>query len=148
MSIVVDISSDDASNELVEMVEGVLLKTLEFLGEQNLTISVLLTDDQEMKAFNEQYRGIDSSTDVLSFPMRKGAEFPKSENESLGDIVISLEYAERQALEMEVSLEDEVKRLLIHGCLHLLGYEHENVSEEEAERMFQKEEEILKSITA
>ena len=133
---------------LVETVEQVLVGTLEFLGEKNATVSVLLTDDQEMRAFNEQYRGIDKSTDVLSFSMRDGVEFPKSppeeaEFESLGDIVISLEYAERQALEHEVSYEDEIKRLLVHGCLHLLGFEHENVEEAEAERMFAKEEEVL-----
>ena len=148
MPIVVDISSDDDVKDLVETVEQVLVGTLEFLGEKNATVSVLLTDDQEMRAFNEQYRGIDKSTDVLSFSMRDGVEFPKSppeeaEFESLGDIVISLEYAERQALEHEVSYEDEIKRLLVHGCLHLLGFEHENVEEAEAERMFAKEEEVL-----
>lgn len=148
MAIVVDISSDDDVKNLVELAEQVLVGVLELLKQENLTVSVLLTDDQEMRAFNEQYRGKDSSTDVLSFSMREGIEFPQSyltegELESLGDIVISLECAERQALEQEISLEQELTYLLVHGCLHLLGYEHENVEQDEAERMYAKEQEVL-----
>ena len=96
-----------------------------------------------MRELNKKYRGKDKSTDVLSFSMREGETFPSNEKENLGDIVISLDYARRQAKEFEVSLEDEIRRLLVHGCLHLLGYEHEGVDEEVAKEMFDLQEKIL-----
>ena len=96
-----------------------------------------------MKELNRKYRGKDKSTDVLSFSMREGEDFPNNEKENLGDIVISLDRANKQAKEFEISLEDEIKRLLDHGCLHLLGYQHEDVSEDKEKEMFDKQEEIL-----
>jgi len=135
----------DGSHE--ELTQNTLLKTLNFLEVKNSSISVLLTNDTEMRKLNEKYRAKDKSTDVLSFSMREGQDFPKIEKENLGDIVISLDYAEKQAKEFEVSLEQELKRLLVHGCLHLLGYEHEDVSEDKAKEMFDKQEEVLKLLT-
>lgn len=142
LSIVVSVSSD-VETELEELAEKVLIFALNFLGEKDISVSVLLTNDEQMQALNKQYREIDKSTDVLSFSLREGESFPSQDIENLGDIVVSMDYAERQALEYGVSLENELKRLLVHGCLHLLGYEHENVSEQEAEKMFAKENEIL-----
>jgi probable rRNA maturation factor len=80
-----------------------------------------------MRVLNRLHRGIDSTTDVLSFPQLGGFPFPPGSGSELmlGDIVINLHKAERQAKEYGVPFYDELKRLLIHGLLHLLGYDHE-----------------------
>jgi len=94
-----------------------------------------------MRALNRRHRGVDRTTDVLSFPQLEGFPFsPGTGTElMLGDIVINLHKAERQAKEYGVSFYDELKRLLIHGLLHLLGYDHEQGKEgKEAERKMQK----------
>ena len=82
-------------------------------------VSVLLTSDVEIRALNRQYRGKDKATDVLSFP----AAYPGSG--AAGDLAISLETALRQADERQETLEMEIKVLLLHGLLHLAGYDHE-----------------------
>ena len=86
-------------------------------------LSILLVSDRKMRGLNRQWRGIDRPTDVLSFPLQEG-EVSLPFGQALGDIVISLETAQRQAVELGHTLEDEVQRLLIHGLLHLLGYDH------------------------
>lgn len=90
-------------------------------------LSVLLVNDRRMKAMNHSYRGINRTTDVLSFPVFNSLkEILKEEQETLiGDIIISLPAAERQAIEAGCTLYGEVRRLLVHGFLHLLGYDHE-----------------------
>lgn len=105
-------------------------------------ISVLLTDDAEMTILNSEYRGIDAPTDVLAFAMREGEDNQAVHPMLLGDVVISLETAARQAAAAKHSLETEVAFLSVHGVLHLLGYEHET-PEEEA-RMFAMQEAILR----
>jgi len=98
--------------------------------------SLVLTDDEEIKDLNLKFRGIDSPTDVLSFPA--------DESDYLGDIFISVDRLIVQAAEYGHSPEREFAFLLVHGILHLLGYDHEN---EEAEReMFSKQEEILNAL--
>jgi rRNA maturation RNase YbeY len=105
-------------------------------------ISILLTGDAEIHELNKNYRGKDRSTDVLSFPA--DLEPQRSVSPSLGDIVISLETAQRQAQKLKHSLEDEAVRLLIHGILHLLGYDHENVSRQNAQEMRRREDLLWK----
>lgn len=102
-------------------------------------LSIAFVDDAEMQTLNASYRGKNYPTDVLSFPQDEisGALA------LLGDVVISLPTAERQAKEYGNELSYEVARLLVHGILHLVGYEHEEVAEEVAERMFQKEAALL-----
>jgi probable rRNA maturation factor len=79
-----------------------------------------------MKELNRRYRGIDRTTDVLSFPIYEGTgEFPEDREFLLGDIVINLRVADRQSAQYGLTLRGEVRRLLIHGFLHLLGYDHE-----------------------
>ena len=92
--------------------------------------------DPEIHLLNRQYRGKDTPTDVLSFPLAD--EWQPS---LLGDVVISFETAARQARRRGHSLHEELQTLLIHGILHLLGYDHE-VSRSEAIRMHRKEREI------
>ncbi len=106
-------------------------------------LSVALVGDGEIRRLNREYRRRDRPTDVLSFSLREGRF--GSIARSLGDVVISLETAVRQADEQGASLGDEVDRLLVHGILHLAGYDHE-VSEREARRMRRKENAILRML--
>ena len=114
----------------VERDGGVLLARLAPGAE----LSVALIDDIEMRELNRNYRGKDQATDVLAFPMNEedGGET------LLGDVVISLDTAIRQARNRGVDPASEVRVLLVHGLLHLLGYDHE-VSPAEARRMFRKQ---------
>ena len=100
-------------------------------------ISLLLTDDETIRQLNKEYRNKDKSTDVLSFPME--------DDIMLGDIVISVDTASRQAAEAEINIDRETAFLFIHGLLHLLGYDHETSQEDEAE-MFALQEKILKKL--
>ncbi|MBV6495921.1 MAG: rRNA maturation RNase YbeY [Acidobacteria bacterium ACB1] len=84
---------------------------------------VAFVSDRRMKELNSTFRGKDSTTDVLSFPNKPEAFEPDTKN--LGDIVISAEQAAKQAAENGLSLETEIKQLILHGVLHLCGYDHE-----------------------
>jgi probable rRNA maturation factor len=108
-------------------------RLLRALDEAEAELSVSLVDDAAMRRLNRDYRGRDRATDVLAFAMREGARAP-GDAAVLGDVVISLDTAARQARERGVSAADEVRALLIHGILHLLGYDHER-SAVEARRM-------------
>ncbi len=85
--------------------------------------TIAFVSDVEMCKLNSQFRGKNLTTDVLSFPYETD-EFD-ADKDFLGDIVISIEQAERQAIENNLSLENEVFQLILHGILHLLGYDHE-----------------------
>ena len=110
-------------------------------------VSVLLTDDVDIKQLNRDYRGIDAPTDVLAFSMREGEDGDVNPS-LLGDLVVSLETAARQASTTDGfsgthgSLETETAVLTVHGMLHLLGYDHQ--TQEEAEIMFEKQESIFR----
>lgn len=110
-------------------------------------VSIMLTDDATIHEMNRHYRGVDRPTDVLSFALRDSVEgvdrapLPSGMSEPLGDIVISVETAQRQAYTHGVALEQEVALLGVHGLLHLLGYEDE--TEAGAARMRQRERETL-----
>lgn len=90
---------------------------------QDRSMSVVFISDRRMKQLNSFFRGKTSTTDVLSFP-HEPDEFDTDKN-NLGDIVISAEQAERQAKENGLTLENEIKQLILHGVLHLCGYDHE-----------------------
>jgi len=107
-------------------------------------LSLLLINDLEMKNLNNLYRGIPSSTEVLSFPMREG-EMTHINPYLLGDVVISTEMVRRQAEQEGIPFEQRFKYVLVHGILHLFGFDHER-SEEDAVRMEEKEKEILKKL--
>ena len=97
------------------------------------SLSVVLTDDIEIHELNRCYRGKDKPTDVLSFSQLEGNEGVCSD--SLGDIVISIDTAKRQAIKFKCSFEEELLRLLVHGVLHLFGYDHERVSASKSAEM-------------
>lgn len=107
-------------------------------------ISILFLDDNGILKLNRKYRGIERPTDVLSFALNQG-DFPDPQPEMWGDIVISVETAARQAVEAGDSFEDEITRLLVHGALHLLGYDHER-SKKDAARMRRMEWKIISSM--
>ena len=107
-------------------------------GRSEAELSILITDDDEICSLNRDYRGIDRPTDVLSFSQLEG-EGPVVLPHLLGDVVISWETAQRQASELGHEVPLEMKRLLVHGVLHLLGFDHEK--DEEAARIMREEEE-------
>ena len=124
-----------------------LLKTrgesiLLILEHENHELSVLLSDDKNIRALNKQYRGQDRATDVLSFSQNDEEEESKPSYHLMGDVVISAVTAKRQAAEHGLTLEEEIVLLLIHGILHLLGFDHER-SNEEACHMNQKTRELF-----
>ena len=125
--------------------KSVLNKAAEVYGIEPYTeVSVVLADDEYIHQLNHQYRGKDCPTDVLSFALNEGEEpeiIDGPEVVLLGDIIISLETAARQAEEYGHSLERELAYLTVHGILHLLGYDH--MLEDEKKEMRQEEEQIL-----
>jgi probable rRNA maturation factor len=86
--------------------------------------TVAFVSDRAMRELNRRWRGKRGTTDVLSFPAEQ-EEFEKGEGLSLGDVVISVEQAARQAAEHGLNFEEEVRQLILHGLLHLCGYDHE-----------------------
>ncbi len=108
------------------------------LGRRDAELSVVLVDDRAMRRLNRRWRGVDRSTDVLSFPLSE----PAGGGPLLGDVVISLETAERRARAEGRPLRTELERYLAHGVLHLLGYDHERP--EDARRMAEAEERLVR----
>ena len=92
-------------------------------------VTVAFVSDRAMRELNRRWRGKQGTTDVLSFPSGQ-EEFERAEGLSLGDVVISVEQAERQAAEHGLDFEGEVAQLILHGLLHLCGYDHETDSGE------------------
>ncbi len=121
-------------------------RLLAALGEGRAELIVSLVDDGEMHRLNRDSRGIDRPTDVLAYAMREGVRAPGDEG-VLGDVVISVETAARQARRRTVPTADEVRTLLIHGVLHLLGYDHER-SAAEARRMKAMERRLHAALAA
>jgi rRNA maturation RNase YbeY len=114
---------------------------LQHLEQEDCELSILLTDDTGIHELNRQYRDKDRPTDVLSFPQDEDAVNEKGET-LLGDVVISVETADRQAADHHLSLEEELILLLIHGILHLMGYDHET-SRQDARTMKQKTQDVF-----
>jgi probable rRNA maturation factor len=99
--------------------------------EDGAEVSIVITDDATIRDLNRRYAGEDHATDVLSFSLEEGGAFPSGEaGRTLGEVIISLETAERQAREAGHAIGDEVAHLLVHGVLHLLGYDHAEPEEE------------------
>ena len=144
-----------------------LIPSLVEIGKQTLNrchiytgeASIFITDDENIKKLNEKYRGLDEVTDVLSFSNQHEGEYYGSEEDGriglsseefiipadftdqIGEVVISLPQVERQALENNVEISQELKFLVVHGFLHLLGYDH--VETEDRKEMESLEKEIM-----
>lgn len=95
-------------------------RLLAAIGEDDAGLSLSLVGDDAIRALNAQYRGRDAATDVLSFPLEKAI----APERMLGDVVISVDTARRQAADYDAPLQRELYRLLIHGLLHLTGHDH------------------------
>lgn len=110
----------------------------------DLAVAVLFTDDDSIAAINAEWRGKDKPTNVLSFPTPDDMPVPEGEARPLGDIVLARGVIAREAQEQGKTLRDHTAHLIVHGTLHLLGYDHE--VDEEAEEMEALETRILKGL--
>lgn len=139
----------DENLQYLELIEKVIGKAfcIEKIERLNLYINVILTNPENIRKINNEYRNIDKETDVLSFPMFEKDEIEKMEKDGnktqdiLGDIIISIPKVEEQAKEYGHSFEREFAYMLVHGFYHLIGYDHMN--EEEKSKMREKEEGVL-----
>ncbi|MDY3784965.1 MAG: rRNA maturation RNase YbeY [Eubacteriales bacterium] len=139
-------AAEKVSVMLRRLIRNAIKATLEFedfYGE--CEVSVTFTDNEGIRVLNKDYRGIDSATDVLSFPLNdfSSDEFEEDEEIALGDIVLSLEKAREQAYTYGHSFEREVAFLCVHSTLHLLGYDHETGEEDENDMRY-RQREIMK----
>jgi len=100
-------------------------------GRDHAAVTVILVDDPYIRQLNHRFRHLDRATDVLSFNMDDGTG---PDPDTLGDVYISVDRARDQAGRYHVSLDDELHRLVVHGCLHLLGYDHHNASDRKVMR--------------
>lgn len=140
----------DEKNEYEEIIKKVVAQCFkqEKLENSKLYISITLTTPEQIQKINKEYRNIDKETDVLSFPMFEKNELEEKIKENnfehedvLGDIVISIDKVERQAVEYGHSFERELAYMLVHGFYHLMGYDH--IKEEDKIIMRPKEEKVL-----
>jgi probable rRNA maturation factor len=127
----------------LKKLEKDLAKALRHLHLQTCELSVLFVNSRRMRLLNARYRGIDEDTDVLSFPLRdEGREHGQV---LLGDIVVSVPKALKQSEEFGVPFYEELLRLLVHGLLHLIGYDHET-GPYHKKKMEKKEWELLNAL--
>jgi probable rRNA maturation factor len=134
-----------AAGEAAGKAAGFARKVLVRLGRDKWDLSVLLCGDKTITCLNSQYRGKAEATDILSFALEEGEEFPGpggGRNRRLpGDIVISLDTLRENARRFGISEDEELRRLLIHGILHLDGMDHK--TNKETEPMLQLQEKML-----
>jgi probable rRNA maturation factor len=117
---------------------------LNALGCDDHELSIVITDDAQVRELNRTYRGKDEPTNVLSFPMQEG-EFSDITPGLLGDVVISLDTTEAEAIAAGISTDERISQLLVHGILHLFGFDHE-LGENQAREMEEKSLELLRRI--
>ena len=142
----------DEKKEYVDLIEKVLGQafSIEQIDKLNLYINVVLTNPENIRKANKEYRNINKETDVLSFPMFEKEEIEQVLKEGnntediLGDIIISISRVQEQAKEYGHSFEREFAYMLIHGFYHLMGYDH--MTEEEKCEMRKKEESVLSKL--
>ena len=150
MNAKISITKREKSIELPKNYRTIIRKAcneaLKYEGFDGLAeVNVTLVNDPEIKELNSEFRNIDNSTDVLSFPLGENGQYdlnPETNALMLGDIVISLEHAVNQAQMYGHGIEREIAFLTVHSMLHLLGYDHVHNETEEKE-MFSRQEEIL-----
>ena len=145
-----DIEENEIYDKVIEKVLKQCFKQ-ESLENSKMSITITLTNPENIRKINNQYRGIDKETDVLSFPMFEKdeleAKIDKNQFEYedvLGDIVISIEKVKEQAKEYEHSFERELSYMIVHGFYHLMGYDH--IEEADKKIMRPKEDKILNDL--
>jgi probable rRNA maturation factor len=124
----------------VERLVSAVLDDLEVAGPCALSIS--LVGDDEIRELNREHRALDEVTDVLSFPVDGLDPLPAGMERELGDVVISLAQARRQAAEADVTMLDELTELVVHGVLHLAGLDHEL----DAGEMFERQDRLVETL--
>ena len=140
------LSAPEDMEQLIEMCTRAALEEEQI--EEDAQVSVTLVDNETIREINNEHRGIDKATDVLSFPLGDEDSFdtdPETGAILLGDIVISLERAKEQAEEYGHSYRREVAFLITHSLFHLLGYDHVD-SEEDEKLMFGKQDKVLEKL--
>lgn len=125
------------------VIRQAVLATLRMHDSEACEVSILLTDDCVIQSLNRQFRNIDTPTDVLAFAMREDGDESMNPH-LLGDVIISVPTAQRQAHAQNHSLDVEVANLTVHGVLHLLGHDHQISAD--ATIMFEKQEAVLRQI--
>lgn len=135
--------------QVTKILKKILSASDSEIGPENIReLSVVFTTDPKIRIINKEFRRKDKATDVLSFPQFEKEELRANEptiGDSLGDLVISEDTTVAQARKFGVTVHEELVRLMVHGVLHLLGYDHEKVSAKEAQRM-RRRERILRKI--
>jgi probable rRNA maturation factor len=144
--VLVSIDPRFARDVTADWLVGIARLTLEMEKAGACQVGIVVTDDQEIRSLNRQYAGEDHSTDVLAFALTEGEEFASPPNwpNRIGEVVISLETATRQAADAKIHPENEVAHLVVHGVLHLLGFDH--AIEDDERLMRGKERAILEVI--
>lgn len=125
-----------------ERIKAAAATLLEALGKTGAELSLLITDDPQIAEINKTYLNRQGPTNVIAFPMGDPG-FAEIYPELLGDVVISVETAEREASDAGYSMEERFTELLVHGILHLLGYDHET-NEEDERQMGEKSRQLMK----
>jgi|SRR5690625_1395288 len=145
-----EIDNFEVPNEWIEWIERILQEAEKVEHIDGGEISLTFVDDAMMRELNEQYRGQDRPTDVLSFAMSELTEdeleviVEDELPEMLGDIILSVPTATQQSEEYGHSLEREIGFLFAHGLLHLLGYDHQDDTAEQ--KMFAKQKQLLEAV--
>ena len=137
----VDFYSEEESID-EELLSERVDKIVTILGHPEASLTCAFVTKEHIRELNIAYRGLDEATDILSFS--SGESFPSDEDDSLGDLVISLESMRENCQFFKVSEDEELTRLLVHGILHLLDWDH--ATNEDEEPMIKRQEEIVKSI--
>ncbi|HOH56861.1 MAG TPA: rRNA maturation RNase YbeY [Smithellaceae bacterium] len=128
-------------------IRGNVIRLLRLIGCAEKEISISFVDDEAIRLLNRQYLRLDKPTNVLSFSLEEG-ECGKINPGLLGDVVISVDTALRDAKQGGFTLEEEILFLIIHGLLHLTGYEHVETSRANALKMKKREKELFLALTA
>ena len=136
-----EIFNETAEKIDTKEIEKLLKYALEYKKLENVEFNIIFVDNETIRNINKEYRNIDRETDVISFALEDNEDIKFEFGRLLGDIYISIPKMKEQAKEYGHSEQRELSFLIIHGLLHLLGYDHETYEEEEV--MFKEQELIL-----
>jgi len=140
--IVIEVDEECKGRVEEDVLKSAASKTLNECLDEEVSLTIVVMGEKKIRAFNEKHRGVDKATDVLSFT----ADYldPDLGHRYLGDVLISLPTAESQAKERNHPVNDEIQLLVIHGVLHLLGYDH--LDEAQEKEMWTLQDRILKQL--
>lgn len=140
----VSFQSEPRWQNLIPALERAVLQTLQHVSAESGMVTIVLTDRGAIRDLNRTFAGEDHATDVLSFS--DGSIDPETGQKYFGDVIIAVDVAHEQAEQAGHSLESELVLLSVHGCLHLLGFDH--AADEEKKEMWSQQHEILASLAA